>query len=115
MPLAAISRRKKPSHIEASVYWKRPAVGVKVEQPDGAKPQKFYFSRVFNSIAVNILQGAKMADLLRLHPAEFMNSEEAAAFYKQLQVSAGAAADDFAAIPPKTPRVSGPRTPTDAD
>lgn len=84
-------------------------------QPDGTKQQKFYFSRVFNSIAVNILQATKMADLLVLHPAEFMNSEEAAAFYKQLQVSAGAAADCFAAIPPRTPRVSGPRTPTDVD
>ena len=95
-----------------SVYWKRPAVGVKVVQPDGTKNQKFYFSRVFNSIAVNILQAAKMADLLRAHPAEFMNSEEAAFLYKQLQVSAAAAADEFGANP-QTPRVSAPRTPPD--
>ena len=76
------------------MYWTRDAVGVKVQTPTGWS-QKFYFSRKFITIAVNIWLANKMIDFLKGHDASFADSPEAVQHYYMLLLTAAAAQDRY--------------------
>lgn len=63
-------------------------MGIKVNMPEGGWSQKFYFSRRYPTIAVNILLAAKMCQFLSDHDAFFVDTEEAWDYYTKLNVSA---------------------------
>ena len=71
-------------------------MGIKVRFATGWK-QKFYFSRVFNTIAVNIFLASKMVTFLTPNQPEFSDSHEAQRYYQQLQVSGAVAHDRYLA------------------
>ena len=77
-----------------SIYWNRPAVGLKLVV-DGKKVQKFYFSAKYATIGVNIMQATKMAAFLKDKPVDFADSQEARSFYGKVMVTTGAAHDRF--------------------
>ncbi len=84
-------------HVVVSVYWTRAAVGVKIIQENGKQSQKYYFSRVFNSIAINICQAMEMAYFLKDKAWNFVdtNVAECEEHYFRVQMSAAVAADRF--------------------
>eukprot|EP00435_Cladocopium_sp_Y103_P019038 s303_g4.t1 len=81
--------------IRSVVYWTRDAVGVKIQTKTGGWSQKFYFSRKFNTIAVNIWLANKMIGFLRGRDASFADSQEAAQYYSMLLITAAAAHDRY--------------------
>ena len=83
-----------------SIYWNRGAVGLKIPL-NGKKVQKFYFSAGFCTIGVNILQGAKLAEFLRGHPAEFAESEEVRTLHGKVVFNAGVAHDRYEEVKAK--------------
>ena len=76
------------------MYWTRDAVGVKVQTQTGWS-QKFYFSRKFITIAVNIWLANKMIDFVKGHDTSFADSPEAVQHYNMLLLTAAAAHDRY--------------------
>lgn len=95
IPAACIILRQFPSWLRVTVYWSRDAVGIKVKMTEGGWAQKFYFSRVYPTIAVNILLAAKMCHFLSDHDAEFVDTEAAWDYFTKINVSAADAHSRF--------------------
>ena len=79
-----------------SVYWSRPAAGVKVID-DGVEGQKFYFSHCYPTVAVHIYLGNRMCSKFidSGSPQGWFDTAEALSFYQMLLVSASEATETF--------------------
>lgn len=86
--------RQPCSWMKIMPYSNRPATGLKVAK-SGGWSQKFYFSRTFPSIAVNILQCKMLQDFLSSHEPAFCDSQEAYDEYCKISVTAAACHDRF--------------------
>ena len=87
---------KKNAKAFLSVYWSRPAAGVKVID-DGVEGQKFYFSHCYPTVAVHIYLGNRMCSKFidSGSPQGWFDTAEALSFYQMLLVSASEATETF--------------------
>ena len=85
---------KGKTRIWVSIYWNRPAGGVKIMEGE-KESQKFYFSYCYSSIAVHIYMCNKMAERWVLKDAEWHSTDEALQLFRLLLVSATKAQEEF--------------------
>eukprot|EP00435_Cladocopium_sp_Y103_P014168 s2558_g3.t1 len=85
---------KGKTRVWVSVYWSRPAAGVKIMVGD-KESQRFYFSFSYSSIAVHIHLCNKVAEKWVVRDADWADSEEALQLQQVLLVSADKASEEF--------------------
>lgn len=88
---------KGKSAVWATVYWNRPACGVKVIEA-GGDSQKFYFSHRFNSAAAQIYQANKLIEKFVWCEPGWWDTEKALDFHQLLIITGHAAQEKFEAM-----------------
>eukprot|EP00435_Cladocopium_sp_Y103_P062560 s723_g24.t1 len=86
--------KKGTTRVWVSIYWNRPAGGVKIMEGD-KESQKFYFSYEYSSVAVHIYMCNRMAARWMTNPAEWHESDEALNLFRLLLVSGAKAQEEF--------------------
>lgn len=89
---------KKNSNPYCSIYFGRPAGGVKIIFPDGSETQKFYFSYAYSTVAVHIYCCNKIIAKFQNSEEGWWDSDEAMDLFQLLLITAGSAQKSFDAM-----------------
>eukprot|EP00435_Cladocopium_sp_Y103_P033296 s2239_g8.t1 len=96
--LHKIYTKKNSPKFYASIYFGRPAGGVKICFPDGSETQKFYFSYAYSSVAVHIYACNKIIATFQNAEDGWWDGPESQALFQLLLVTAGSAQKSFEAM-----------------
>eukprot|EP00435_Cladocopium_sp_Y103_P007480 s2851_g2.t1 len=87
--LHRVYTKKNSPKFYASIYFGRPAGGVKIVFPDGSETQKFYFSYAYSTVAVHIYACNKIISTFQNAEDGWWDGPEAQALFQLLLVTAG--------------------------
>ena len=88
---------KKNANPYCSIYWNRPAGGVKIILEDKSETQRFYFSYCYSSIAVNIYMRNKVCKEFAGAAHGWWDSQDAIHLEQLLLITAAEAEKEFEA------------------
>ena len=96
--LHKIYTKKNSPKFYTSIYFGRPAGGVKIVCPDGSETQKFYFSYAYSTVAVHIYACNKIISTFQNAEDGWWDGEEALALFQLLLITAASAQKSFDAL-----------------
>jgi len=96
--LHRIYTKKNSPKFYTSIYFGRPAGGVKIVFADGTETQKFYFSYAYSTVAVHIYACNKIISTFQNAEDRWWDGDEALALFQQLLITAASAQKAFDAL-----------------